>query len=1557
MRASAPLYIALLSAISAFFTGCTPGPNLTSTTNPGTTVVQIAGHVHGGQQPVSGAIIKLYTVGTSGDGSASTSLLSQSVTSDANGNFTITNLYSCTNATLVYLVAAGGNPGLSSNNSNLALMTALGPCASLTSSTFVTINEVTTVAAVYALAPFMSNYSAIGSGTSDAAALMAAFTLAAQYANNTTGLSPGNTASAGYTIPTMLIDTLADVLATCVNSAGGHAGDGSVCGQFFAFTTPGNSTAPVNTITALLYLANNPTLNTSLLYNLITPKTPFQPYLSATPIDFRIALTSTTPAALQLTPSTLTFSNTTVGTQSAAQSTTIQNTSSTAVNLTGLALVGANASDFSYTNGCTTTLQANASCSIQVTVTPTVAGPRIAYMAIDSNTPSSPQFVTLSSPALTPSITSVSPIQIIVNTPNSYLQLTGTNFALDSTILWNGIPLDTQAVSSSYSGIFLLAQLPASFIASPATVAITVATPGAAATSNTVNVAVVYPPVPILTSITPLAGPINQPSTITLTGAGFTSASTVAYNGVTIPSTFSSSVQLTATIPASALSVPGVGSVTVTTPAPGGGTSTAATFTIYTPIINNSMIYNPVNGLFYLSVPSYAPAPYSNSIVSVDPVTGALGTPIPVGSEPNRLAITSDGQNLWVALDGASAVRQVNLATGTAGLQFPLPADTSFEGPGLVASMAAIPGQPNSVAVMTYFPSDGPNGIQLAIYDSGVPRPTTVSYVGYDPFPWAMVVNAATNEIYGPGGPLGAGYSTYTYNSTGITLKFSTSAGENTAASNIDDVQLANGALYTSYGQAINPENSAVLGTFYPSGTTAAQGSIAVDTSLSKAFFLEDGNTDFVIGSGFSTYQIGAFNLSDYTATSDTPIQITAPESRANYQWQGPTGPRLTLWGSNGLAFHGTGGFVSLRSSLVQNLSTTNADLAVTLTPSGATTTGNTTIYTATVNNNGPSSASSVDLTAFLPSTGILVSATASSGTCATLSPVSCDLGSVPSNGTATVTIVVQQLSSGSATMTVQVGASENDPVPANNQASSSQTITGGGFSASPTLTSISPQAITSGSTATNLTVTGTGFNSSSIVLLNGSPLSTTFNNSTTLTAVVMPADLASFGWASISVATPAPGGGTSAVLPLTIFSVLKLGANHILYDPYSRNLMASIGAGTASVAANSILAITPDTASIGTAVPIGGVPTDLALTSDGQILYTLLPSTANGSIARFNMLTQQPDFTVSGFQSPDYGTPISYVAAMPGTENTVAIYTGEYTGAAVIDFNTAQQTAAERGSPTGVYSGMCPVFLSSTVLAAPDNPDSDEGVTSFPVTPSGISRGSNTPVTTACFKLIAGIAYGETGAVINFNPATPLYTGKFNGAIPLVGGVSGFGMEADPSLNAAFYPTLASSSSAYGTFDSISTFNTTTFVTTSVLSLPFASIEGSTASFSPVDTFRWGQDGLAILTSTGNVYLLRGPAIVPQLLNTNTAATLSSSSLTNVTHGNSNTLLTLTGANFIPGVAALWNGNYRTTTIVDTTHLTMAIPASDLAAAGSATITLVNPGAPASAPLTFTVQ
>jgi len=113
----------------------------------------------------------------------------------------------------------------------------------------------------------------------------------------------------------------------------------------------------------------------------------------------------------------------------------------------------------------------------------------------------------------------------------------------------------------------------------------------------------------------------------------------------------------------------------------------------------------------------------------------------------------------------------------------------------------------------------------------------------------------------------------------------------------------------------------------------------------------------------------------------------------------------------------------------------------------------------------------------------------------------------------------------------------------------------------------------------------------------------------------------------------------------------------------------------------------------------------------------------------------------------------------------------------------------------------------------------------------------------------------------------------------------------------------------------------------------------------------------LAALTSSGRIYLLRGPVVTPQLLNQNTAATLTSSSSPTIAHGSGNTLLTLTGSNLVPGVAVLWNGSYRTTTILSPTQLTVAIPASDLATTGTASIAAVNPGAAASNALTLTIN
>ena len=217
--------------------GCAGNFETTATTG-GQAAAVLQGSVHGGQQPVSGATIQLYAVGTTADQSAATPLLTQPVLSDIDGNFTITGLYSCTGATQVYITATGGIPGGSLPNPNLAMMTALGACSSLTPATQISIDENTTVAATSALASYMSSYTAVGSGTSDAAALTQAFALAAEYVSTSNGQAPGQGIPAGYSDPVSLINTLGDIVSACINSTGGVAGDGTNCGNLFTLTTP-----------------------------------------------------------------------------------------------------------------------------------------------------------------------------------------------------------------------------------------------------------------------------------------------------------------------------------------------------------------------------------------------------------------------------------------------------------------------------------------------------------------------------------------------------------------------------------------------------------------------------------------------------------------------------------------------------------------------------------------------------------------------------------------------------------------------------------------------------------------------------------------------------------------------------------------------------------------------------------------------------------------------------------------------------------------------------------------------------------------------------------------------------------------------------------------------------------------------------------------------------------------------------------------------------------------------------------------------------------------------
>jgi hypothetical protein len=102
------------------------------------------------------------------------------------------------------------------------------------------------------------------------------------------------------------------------------------------------------------------------------------------------------------------------------------------------------------------------------------------------------------------------------------------------------------------------------------------------ATSGAITVGTAPPPAPapVLNSISPASVSTNSAFVLTATGSGFTSSSQIQFNGVSRATTFVSSTTLTTSISSGDVATAGSRSITVVTPAPGGGTSSAVALTV-----------------------------------------------------------------------------------------------------------------------------------------------------------------------------------------------------------------------------------------------------------------------------------------------------------------------------------------------------------------------------------------------------------------------------------------------------------------------------------------------------------------------------------------------------------------------------------------------------------------------------------------------------------------------------------------------------------------------------------------------------------------------------------------------------------------------------------------------------------------------------------------------------------------------------------------------------------------------------------------------------------------
>ena len=333
------LFAALASTV-VFTAGCA---NMTSTApslSPDSSAATIAGRIRGGNQPVGNAAVTLYYAGQNGLGSGDPSggaglgnaIVAATTTSanDGTGSFSFQksgtngqaangNTFSCPTSgdPIVYVVARGGNTlndGSNSNNTAAAFIGIYGLCSQIGASSFVNLTEVTTVATMASIQqyfnPVTESIGADGIGVAKQALINTSNTIA-NMANLATGAAVTSTQLTGVgsvsvtaTPETAKLNTLANIVSSCVNNASASA---SACTTLFTNATPPNTavtsrpyhtpafTQATDVLQALYYIFTNPTNGSSTnlqnIFNLAPAVgAPYQPTLASAPTDWNLAI-------------------------------------------------------------------------------------------------------------------------------------------------------------------------------------------------------------------------------------------------------------------------------------------------------------------------------------------------------------------------------------------------------------------------------------------------------------------------------------------------------------------------------------------------------------------------------------------------------------------------------------------------------------------------------------------------------------------------------------------------------------------------------------------------------------------------------------------------------------------------------------------------------------------------------------------------------------------------------------------------------------------------------------------------------------------------------------------------------------------------------------------------------------------------------------------------------------------------------------------------------------------------------------------------------------------
>lgn len=274
-------------------------------------------------------------------------------------------------------------------------------------------------------------------------------------------------------------------------------------------------------------------------------------------------------------------------------------------------------------------------------------------------------------PALNPAplITDATPAVVPQYSADTTLQVSGLSFMPAIIALSSGMRLPV-----SYSSpVRISVTLPAALLARTGHYQVMVTNPGPGGGRYYFSYRVTNP-APVLTSLSPATlGAGSAPPQIAIGGTGFNESSVVTLNGVARPTQFGSSTALYIAPLGADLATAGVAQIAVINQPPGGGTSVSLPLTVtgVAPHVISQIVVrmrvhaiaaDPNRPVVYAGLDS-TDAVHPSSIVALDGATGQGLWSVPVSGTPKVLAVSDDGQFLYVGKVAESKITRIALAT------------------------------------------------------------------------------------------------------------------------------------------------------------------------------------------------------------------------------------------------------------------------------------------------------------------------------------------------------------------------------------------------------------------------------------------------------------------------------------------------------------------------------------------------------------------------------------------------------------------------------------------------------------------------------------------------------------------------------------------------------------------------------------------------------------------------------------------------------------------------------------------------------------------------------